>query len=58
VTVSAYHGHTTAVLDLSPYKTYSSSAAGTKPWIHVASHAVIFFLLKCCIWTRKMHGYL
>jgi ethanolamine-phosphate phospho-lyase len=32
----AYHGHTTAVIDLSPYKFNCHGGEGKKPWIHVA----------------------
>ena len=30
----AYHGHTTAVLDISPYKYEHEGGEGQKPWVH------------------------
>ncbi len=32
----AYHGHTTALIDLSPYKFNGPGGGGKKPWVHVA----------------------
>jgi ethanolamine-phosphate phospho-lyase len=32
----AYHGHTTTVIELSPYKFNSHGGEGKKPWVHVA----------------------
>jgi 4-aminobutyrate aminotransferase-like enzyme/Ser/Thr protein kinase RdoA (MazF antagonist) len=32
----AYHGHTTTLIDISPYKFNSSGGNGRKPWVHVA----------------------
>jgi 4-aminobutyrate aminotransferase-like enzyme len=32
----AYHGHTTALIDISPYKFDGPGGAGKKPWVHVA----------------------
>lgn len=33
---SAYHGHTTALIDISPYKFDGPGGQGRKPWVHVA----------------------
>src|SRR5215469_10121615 len=32
----AYHGHTTTLIDLSPYKFNGPGGSGCKPWVHVA----------------------
>jgi 4-aminobutyrate aminotransferase-like enzyme len=32
----AYHGHTGALIDISPYKFDGPGGAGRKPWVHVA----------------------
>jgi 4-aminobutyrate aminotransferase-like enzyme len=32
----AYHGHTTTLIDISPYKFNGPGGSGRKPWIHVA----------------------
>jgi 4-aminobutyrate aminotransferase-like enzyme/Ser/Thr protein kinase RdoA (MazF antagonist) len=32
----AYHGHTTTLIDISPYKFNGPSGSGKKPWVHVA----------------------
>jgi 4-aminobutyrate aminotransferase-like enzyme/Ser/Thr protein kinase RdoA (MazF antagonist) len=32
----AYHGHTTTLIDISPYKFNGPGGAGRKPWVHVA----------------------
>jgi 4-aminobutyrate aminotransferase-like enzyme/Ser/Thr protein kinase RdoA (MazF antagonist) len=32
----AYHGHTTSLIDLSPYKFNGPGGVGRKPWVHVA----------------------
>ena len=32
----AYHGHTTTLIDISPYKFYGPGGHGRKPWVHVA----------------------
>jgi 4-aminobutyrate aminotransferase-like enzyme/Ser/Thr protein kinase RdoA (MazF antagonist) len=32
----AYHGHTSALIDISPYKFHGPGGAGRKPWVHVA----------------------
>lgn len=32
----AYHGHTTTLIDLSPYKFNGPGGKGRKPWVHVA----------------------
>jgi 4-aminobutyrate aminotransferase-like enzyme/Ser/Thr protein kinase RdoA (MazF antagonist) len=32
----AYHGHTSTLIDLSPYKFNGPGGAGRKPWVHVA----------------------
>ncbi len=32
----AYHGHTSALIDISPYKFDGPGGAGKKPWVHVA----------------------
>jgi 4-aminobutyrate aminotransferase-like enzyme/Ser/Thr protein kinase RdoA (MazF antagonist) len=32
----AYHGHTTALIDVSPYKFLGPGGRGRKPWVHVA----------------------
>jgi len=32
----AYHGHTTTLIDISPYKFNGSGGSGRKPWVHVA----------------------
>jgi 4-aminobutyrate aminotransferase-like enzyme/Ser/Thr protein kinase RdoA (MazF antagonist) len=33
---SAYHGHTTGLIDISPYKFGGPGGRGRKPWVHVA----------------------
>ena len=33
---SAYHGHTTGLIDISPYKFAGPGGRGRKPWVHVA----------------------
>ncbi len=33
---AAYHGHTTSLIDISPYKFNGPGGAGQKPWVHVA----------------------
>jgi len=33
---SAYHGHTTGLIDISPYKFDGPGGKGRKPWVHVA----------------------
>jgi len=35
----AYHGHTTALTDISPYKFDGPGGRGKKPWVHVATLA-------------------
>ena len=32
----AYHGHTTTLIDISPYKFNGPGGGGRKPWVHVA----------------------
>ena len=32
----AYHGHTNALIDMSPYKFHGPGGRGKKPWVHVA----------------------
>jgi len=32
----AYHGHTTSLIDISPYKFNGPGGGGRKPWVHVA----------------------
>ena len=32
----AYHGHTTTLVDISPYKFNGPGGHGQKPWVHVA----------------------
>jgi len=32
----AYHGHTNALIDISPYKFNGPGGRGRKPWVHVA----------------------
>jgi 4-aminobutyrate aminotransferase-like enzyme/Ser/Thr protein kinase RdoA (MazF antagonist) len=32
----AYHGHTNALIDISPYKFNGPGGSGRKPWVHVA----------------------
>jgi 4-aminobutyrate aminotransferase-like enzyme/Ser/Thr protein kinase RdoA (MazF antagonist) len=32
----AYHGHTTTLIDISPYKFNGRGGSGCKPWVHVA----------------------
>jgi 4-aminobutyrate aminotransferase-like enzyme/Ser/Thr protein kinase RdoA (MazF antagonist) len=32
----AYHGHTSALIDISPYKFDGRGGTGNKPWVHVA----------------------
>lgn len=32
----AYHGHTTTLIDVSPYKFQGPGGCGKKPWVHVA----------------------
>jgi 4-aminobutyrate aminotransferase-like enzyme/Ser/Thr protein kinase RdoA (MazF antagonist) len=33
----AYHGHTSTLIDISPYKFNGPGGAGRKPWVHVAA---------------------
>ncbi|MBX0329221.1 aminotransferase class III-fold pyridoxal phosphate-dependent enzyme, partial [Oscillochloris sp. ZM17-4] len=33
---TAYHGHTTALIDISPYKFNGPGGEGPRPWVHVA----------------------
>ncbi len=33
---AAYHGHTTALIDISPYKFNGPGGTGQKPWVHIA----------------------
>ncbi|HOW84744.1 MAG TPA: aminotransferase class III-fold pyridoxal phosphate-dependent enzyme [Candidatus Aminicenantes bacterium] len=33
---SAYHGHTTGLIDISPYKFAGPGGRGRRPWVHVA----------------------
>jgi 4-aminobutyrate aminotransferase-like enzyme/Ser/Thr protein kinase RdoA (MazF antagonist) len=33
---AAYHGHTTSLIDISPYKFAGPGGRGAKPWVHVA----------------------
>jgi 4-aminobutyrate aminotransferase-like enzyme len=33
---TAYHGHTTALIDISPYKFNGPGGQGARPWVHVA----------------------
>lgn len=33
---AAYHGHTTSLIDLSPYKFAGPGGTGRRPWVHVA----------------------
>ncbi|NNJ11513.1 aminotransferase class III-fold pyridoxal phosphate-dependent enzyme [Chloroflexales bacterium ZM16-3] len=33
---TAYHGHTTSLIDISPYKFNGPGGAGLRPWVHVA----------------------
>ncbi len=33
---AAYHGHTSGLIDISPYKFGGPGGAGRKPWVHVA----------------------
>ncbi len=33
---NAYHGHTTALIDISPYKFNGPGGSGPRPWVHVA----------------------
>ena len=33
---AAYHGHTTGLIDISPYKFNGPGGKGRKPWVHVA----------------------
>ncbi|NJL28171.1 MAG: aminotransferase class III-fold pyridoxal phosphate-dependent enzyme, partial [Thermoanaerobaculia bacterium] len=33
---AAYHGHTSSLIDLSPYKFAGPGGTGRKPWVHVA----------------------
>ena len=33
---AAYHGHTTSLVDISPYKFNGPGGAGQKPWVHIA----------------------
>jgi 4-aminobutyrate aminotransferase-like enzyme/Ser/Thr protein kinase RdoA (MazF antagonist) len=35
----AYHGHTTTLIDISPYKFNGPGGCGRKPWVHVAPMA-------------------
>lgn len=35
----AYHGHTNALIDISPYKFNGPGGMGRKPWVHVAAIA-------------------
>ena len=36
VLAAAYHGHTTTLIDISPYKFDGPGGSGRKPWVHVA----------------------
>jgi 4-aminobutyrate aminotransferase-like enzyme len=36
VLAHAYHGHTTTLIDVSPYKFDGPGGSGRKPWVHVA----------------------
>lgn len=38
----AYHGHTAAVIDISPYKFNAHGGEGKKPWIHVAPNPDVY----------------
>eukprot|EP00057_Strongylocentrotus_purpuratus_P025823 XP_011680297.1 PREDICTED: 5-phosphohydroxy-L-lysine phospho-lyase-like [Strongylocentrotus purpuratus] len=38
----AYHGHTSSVIDISPYKFAKPTMDGKKEWIHVVSTIFIF----------------
>lgn len=33
---AAYHGHTSSLIDISPYKFNGPGGAGRKPWVHIA----------------------
>jgi 4-aminobutyrate aminotransferase-like enzyme/Ser/Thr protein kinase RdoA (MazF antagonist) len=33
---AAYHGHTTTLIDISPYKFKGPGGTGQKPWVHIA----------------------
>ena len=33
---AAYHGHTTGLIDISPYKFNGRGGTGRKPWVHIA----------------------
>lgn len=33
---AAYHGHTTSLIDISPYKFAGPGGSGQRPWVHVA----------------------
>ncbi len=33
---TAYHGHTTSLIDISPYKFNGTGGEGRKPWVHIA----------------------
>jgi len=33
---AAYHGHTTTLIDISPYKFQGPGGKGRKPWVHIA----------------------
>jgi 4-aminobutyrate aminotransferase-like enzyme/Ser/Thr protein kinase RdoA (MazF antagonist) len=37
VLAHSYHGHTTTLVDVSPYKFDGPGGSGRKPWVHVAS---------------------
>ena len=39
---AAYHGHTTTLIDISPYKVDGPGGAGHPPWVHVVPNADVY----------------
>jgi len=40
---SAYHGHLTTIIDVSPYKFNKPNGTGKKDWIHVVKYPLNTF---------------
>lgn len=38
---SAYHGHLTSMIDISPYKFNKPNGTGKKDWVHVVRSLII-----------------
>lgn len=50
---SAYHGHTTTIIDIGPYKFNGQGGEGKKPWVHV-----VCTLLFCIISVKIQSDWL